>query len=47
MLEPRAQDGFEGWDRLGPTLEPFLAQEVAGLFLPWSSANARAASPAA
>jgi glutathione S-transferase len=42
MLEPRAQGGFEGWDRLGPTLEPLLAQEVAGLFFPWSSANARA-----
>jgi glutathione S-transferase len=42
MLEPRAQGGFEGWDRLGATLEPLLAQEVAGLFFPWSSANAGA-----
>jgi len=42
MLEPRVHGEFEGWDRLGPTLEPFLAREVAGLFFPWSSANARA-----
>ena len=42
MLEPRAEGDFEPWERLAPTLEPFLEQEVAGIFLPWSSANAAA-----
>ena len=42
MRDPRGSGDFESWDRLGPTLEPFLASEVAGLFFPWSTANARA-----
>jgi hypothetical protein len=42
MLEPRAEGDFEPWDRLAPTLEPLLEQEVARIFLPWSSANAEA-----
>jgi glutathione S-transferase len=42
MLAPRAQGDFEAWDALAPTLEPFLAAEVGGVFLPWSVANARA-----
>jgi len=42
MLEPKAEGGFEGWEALAPTLEPFLERQVAGLFLPWSDANARA-----
>jgi glutathione S-transferase len=42
MLDPTALGAFEAWSAVGPTLEPLLAQEVAGLFLPWSTANARA-----
>jgi len=42
MLEPRAMGDFEAWDSLAPTLEPFLSQEVAGLYFPWAEANARA-----
>jgi hypothetical protein len=42
MLEPKADGDFEGWAALEPTLAPFLKQQVAGLFLPWSDANARA-----
>jgi glutathione S-transferase len=42
MLAPQASGDFERWDGLASTLEPFLAQEVAGIFLPWTVANARA-----
>jgi glutathione S-transferase len=42
MLAPAAQGDFEPWSSLAPTLELLLAQEVAGLFLPWSAANAKA-----
>ena len=42
MLTPKSQGDFEPWSALAPTLEPLLAQEVAGLFLPWSAANAKA-----
>lgn len=42
MLEPAGQGEFEPWSSLAPTLEPLLAKEVAGLFLPWSTANAKA-----
>ena len=42
MLEPRATGDFEGWESLRRGLEPFLAEQVGGLFLPWSDANARA-----
>ena len=42
MLEPAAAGPFEPWERLAPTLEPFLAEQVGGRFLPWSAANARA-----
>jgi glutathione S-transferase len=42
MLDPTPQGEFEPWSALAPTLEPLLAQEVAALFLPWSTANARA-----
>jgi hypothetical protein len=41
MLEPKAEGEFEAWDALAPTLEPFIADQVGALFLPWSSANAR------
>ena len=42
MMSPVAAGEFESWRSLEPTLRPLLEQEVAGLFLPWSTANARA-----
>jgi glutathione S-transferase len=42
MLAPRAAGPFEGWAALAPTLRPLLRDEVAQVFLPWSTANARA-----
>ena len=42
MLAPKNEDAFEAWAALASTLMPFLKEEVAGLFLPWSAANAAA-----
>jgi len=42
MLAPKAEGPFEPWSALEPTLLPLLRDEVAGRFLPWSDANARA-----
>jgi glutathione S-transferase len=42
MLAPKAEGPFEPWSALEPTLLPLLRHEVAGCFLPWSDANARA-----
>jgi glutathione S-transferase len=42
MLEPTARGDFEPWAALEPTLAPLLRDEVGALFLPWSTANARA-----
>ncbi len=42
MLTPRAEGDFDRWAALEPTLLPLLRDEVGGLFLPWSAANARA-----
>jgi glutathione S-transferase len=42
MLDPRAEGDFEAWESLGPTLLPLLRDEVGAIFLPWSTANARA-----
>jgi glutathione S-transferase len=42
MLAPKVEGPFEPWDALEPTLLPLLREEVAGRFLPWSDANARA-----
>ncbi len=42
MLEPKAEGAFESWPRIAPTLAPLLAEQVGGLFLPWSVANAQA-----
>jgi glutathione S-transferase len=42
MLEPRAEGDFEDWAALEPTLLPLLRDEVGAIFLPWSTANARA-----
>ncbi len=42
MLAPTAGGRFEDWSALAPTLEPLLADQVAGLYLPWATANAAA-----
>ncbi len=42
MLAPKAAGAFEPWSALEPTLAPLLRDEVGALFLPWSTANARA-----
>ncbi len=42
MLTPKNEGPFEAWPTLASTLMPLLKEEVAGLFLPWSTANAAA-----
>jgi glutathione S-transferase len=42
MVAPKAEGSFEPWTALAPTLMPLLKEEVGGLFLPWSVANAAA-----
>ena len=42
MLDPRPEGDFEAWESLEPTLLPLLRDEVGAIFLPWSTANARA-----
>ena len=44
MVEPEVEDGadWESWESLAGTLFPLLKEQVGGLFLPWSDANARA-----
>jgi len=42
MLDPHGADDLEPWAALGETLLPLLRDEVGGIFLPWSDANARA-----
>lgn len=42
MLDPKAKGDFESWDNLAATLKPLLNDQVGGLFLPWSHANAQA-----
>jgi glutathione S-transferase len=42
MLNPAAAGEFETWRTLEPTLRPLLEQEIAAVFLPWSTANAQA-----
>jgi glutathione S-transferase len=42
MLSPVASGAFEPWTALAETLRPLLRDEVAGVFLPWTTANARA-----
>jgi glutathione S-transferase len=44
MLSPTVEGDLEPWEALAPALERLLTQEVAGVFLPWSTANARAAA---
>ncbi len=47
MHEPVQLGAFENWHSLNRTLEPLLADQVAGLFLPWSQANAAAVASGA
>ncbi len=42
LVDPTASGDFEDWASLAPTLTPLLEQQVGGLFLPWSAANAAA-----
>lgn len=42
MLNPENLGEFEDWQALEPTLMPILTDQVAGVFLPWDVANARA-----
>lgn len=42
MSTPLQEGEFETWSSLAPTLKPILTDQVAGLFLPWSAANADA-----
>ena len=42
MLDPSSEGEFETWAALAPTLTPLLADQVAGMYLPWTVANAGA-----
>ena len=42
MLDPVATGDFEPWERLEPTLLPFLRDEVGAIFFPWTLANTAA-----
>jgi glutathione S-transferase len=42
MLDPKVAGEFEAWTALEPTLLPLLRDQVGALFLPWTTANARA-----
>jgi glutathione S-transferase len=42
MMGPRNDGPFEPWDALAPTLMPLLRDEIAAIFFPWTSQNAKA-----
>ena len=42
MLEPQNEGEFETWDILKSTLLPLLKEEIGNIFLPWTTANAKA-----
>ncbi len=42
MLDPRNEGPFEDWKNLRVALLPLLRDEVGQIFLPWSTANAKA-----
>ena len=46
MLDPQDLGEFEDWPALEPTLLGVLSDQVAGLFLPWDVANAKAIASA-
>jgi glutathione S-transferase len=39
MLNPEADEPFESWATLAPTLLPLLREEVGAVFFPWTLAN--------
>ena len=47
MQNPENLGEFEDWGTLEPTLMPILDDQVAGVFLPWDVANARAIADSA
>ena len=42
MLQPTDNGPYEPWADVEPTLTPLIRDQVAGMFLPWSVANAQA-----
>ena len=42
MLNPRGFGEFASWLEVADTIKPILKDQVGGLFLPWSQANAKA-----
>ena len=42
MLDPTSKGDLEPWTALRDTLTPLLRDEIGGIFLPWSTANANA-----
>ena len=42
MVSPKVEGAFDSWASLSADLMPLLTEEVGGLFLPWSVANAAA-----
>lgn len=47
MHQPSATGAFESWQTLADTLAPLVRDQLAGLFLPWSTANAGAVASGA
>lgn len=42
MLDPKAEQGWEDWSTLSPTLEPLIRKQIGDIYLPWSLANEKA-----
>ncbi|WP_288901999.1 glutathione S-transferase family protein [uncultured Sneathiella sp.] len=42
MLYPKAEQGWEEWSTLAPTLEPLIKKQIGDIYLPWSLANEKA-----
>jgi glutathione S-transferase len=42
MLDPTAEEGWEEWSSLAPTLEPLIKKQIGDIYLPWSLANEQA-----
>ena len=42
MLNPKAEQGWEDWSTLAPTLEPLIKKQIGDIYLPWSLANEKA-----
>jgi len=46
MLDPIGEGPFEPWEAVGGSLRPLIGREIGEIFLPWSTANARALASA-